>query len=261
MLQKIAMTIPKMNPTAHSYTDLMQMRVDAYNTQSGTLTGCHCEKCHDKGMIATVEDGYEMMHPCSCMKTRDTLRRIRESGLESLLRVCTFQNFETAEPFQSHLLKCAKSYLQEQHKWFYVGGQTGCGKTHICTAIVGGMIRQGCSVRYMVWREASNVLKAALADGSYAAQIAAYKEADVLYIDDLFKTGSTAEISGADVRLAFEILDYRARNQMLTILSTEWLLSQLRQIDGAIGGRIMQMSRGYAFEIRPDNQKDYRLRK
>jgi DNA replication protein DnaC len=116
-------------------------------------------------------------------------------------------------------------------------------------------------VRYMVWREASNQLKAALTDGSYAAQIAAYKEADVLYIDDLFKTSSTAEVSGADVRLAFEILDYRARNQMLTILSTEWLLPQLRQIDGAIGGRIIQMSRGYAFEIRPDNQKDYRLRK
>ena len=83
----------------------------------------------------------------------------------------------------------------------------------------------------------------------------------MLYIDDLFKTSSTAEVSGADVRLALEILDYRARNQMLTILSTEWLLPQLRQIDGAIGGRIIQMSKGYAFEIRQDNQKDYRLRK
>lgn len=166
------MTFPTMTPTGLSYTDLMQMRVDAYNAQSGTLTGYDCKTCRNKGMI-----------------------------------------------------------------------------------------RNGFSVRYMVWREASNQLKAALTDGSYAAQIAAYKEADVLYIDDLFKTSSTAEVSGADVRLAFEILDYRARNQMLTILSTEWLLPQLRQIDGAIGGRIIQMSKGYAFEIRPDNQKDYRLRK
>lgn len=212
-------------------------------------------------MTAAIQDGYEVMRPCSCMKTRETLRRIHESGLESLLRICTFQNYTAEQPFQQHILQCARAYLQERHKWFYIGGQTGCGKTHICTAIVGGMIRNGFSVRYMVWREASHQLKAALTDGSYAAQIAAYKEADVLYIDDLFKTSSTAEVSGADVRLAFEILDYRARNQMLTILSTEWLLPQLRQIDGAIGGRIIQMSKGYAFEIRPDNQKDYRLRK
>lgn len=158
------MTFPTMTPTGLSYTDLMQMRVDAYNAQSGTLTGYDCKTCRNKGMIAEIRDGYEVMCLCSCMKTRDTLRRIHESGLESLLRICTFQNY-------------------------------------------------------------------------------------------------TAEVSGADVRLAFEILDYRARNQMLTILSTEWLLPQLRQIDGAIGGRIIQMSKGYAFEIRPDNQKDYRLRK
>ena len=253
------MTFPTMTPTGLSYTDLMQMRVDAYNAQSGTLTGYDCKTCRNKGMIAEIRDGYEVMCLCSCMKTRDTLRRIHESGLESLLRICTFQNYTAEQPFQQHILQCAKAYLQERHRWFYIGGQTGCGKTHICTAIVGGMIRNGFSVRYMAWREASNQLKAALTDGSYAAQIAAYKEADVLYIDDLFKTSSTAEVSGADVRLAFEILDYRARNQMLTILSTEW--PQLRQIDGAIGGRIIQMSKGYAFEIRPDNQKDYRLRK
>ena len=255
------MTFPTMTPTGLSYTDLMQMRVDAYNAQPGTLTGYDCKTCRNKGMIAEIRDGYEVMCLCSCMKTRDTLRRIHESGLESLLRICTFQNYTAEQPFQQHILQCAKAYLQERHRWCYIGGQTGCGKTHICTAIVGGMIRNGFSVRYMVWREASTQLKAALTAGSSAAQIAAYKEADVLYIDDLFKTSSTAEVSGADVRLAFEILDYRARNQMLTILSTEWLLPQLRQIDGAIGGRIIQMSKGYAFEIRPDNQKDYRLRK
>lgn len=259
MLQEL--TFPKMNPTGLSYTDLVQMRVDTYNAQSGALTGYHCEKCQNKGMIAVIQDGYEVMYPCSCMKTRDTLRRIRESGLEPLFRICTFQNFQTNQPFQQHILQCAKAYLQEKHKWFYIGGQTGCGKTHICTAIVGGMIRNGFSVRYMVWREASNALKAALTDGSYSTQIAAYKEADVLYIDDLFKTSSTAEVSGADVRLAFEILDYRARNQMLTVISTEWLLPQLRQIDTAIGGRIIQMTKGYAFEIQPDAKKDYRLRK
>lgn len=149
------MTFPTMTPTGLSYTDLMQMRVDAYNAQPGTLTGYDCKTCRNKGMIAEIRDGYEVMCLCSCMKTRDTLRRIHESGLESLLRICTFQNYTAEQPFQQHILQCAKAYLQERHRWFYIGGQTRCGKTHICTAIVGGMIRNGFSVRYMVWREAS----------------------------------------------------------------------------------------------------------
>ena len=126
------MTFPTMTPTGLSYTDLMQMRVDAYNAQSGTLTGYDCKTCRNKGMIAEIRDGYEVMCLCSCMKTRDTLRRIHESGLESLLRICTFQNYTAEQPFQQHILQCAKAYLQERHRWFYIGGQTGCGKTHIC---------------------------------------------------------------------------------------------------------------------------------
>ena len=101
------MTFPTMTPTGLSYTDLMQMRVDAYNAQPGTLIGYDCKTCRNKGMTAEIRDGYEVMRPCSCMKTRDTLRRIHESGLESLLRVCTFQNYTAEQPFQQH-------YFQQQ---------------------------------------------------------------------------------------------------------------------------------------------------
>lgn len=259
MLQ--AMTFPTIPTSAHSYTELLQMRIDAYNAQPGTLTGYSCDKCRNKGYIAVLEDDYEVMQPCRCLKTRDTLRRIQLSGLEPLLRVCTFQNFQTEQPFQAHLLKSATDYLKEQHRWFFVGGQSGCGKTHICTAIVGGMIKRGLSVRYLVWRDVANELKTSLTDGSYTAQIKPYKESDVLYVDDLFKTNSASDVKSADVKLAFEILDYRYRNQMLTIISTEWMLSQLRQIDAATAGRIIQMANGYLFEIKTGQEKDYRLRR
>ncbi len=253
---------PKMHSTGLMYSDLLQARANVYNAQKGTLTGYHCDKCNDKGIIAFVEEEQEIMRPCSCMKIRDTLRRIRESGLEDLLRICTFSNFEAETPFQKRMKQSAVDFLQQRHKWFFVGGQTGCGKTHICTAMVGGFIKQGLSVRYLVWQEDVNRLKFALTDGSYCKQIAPYKEADVLYIDDLFKAKDDCikDITNADVKLAFELLDYRGRNQMTTILSTEWTTPQLMEIDGAIAGRIIQMAQEYSIDIKKDRAKNYRLK-
>ena len=83
------------------------------------------------------------------------------------------------------------------------------------TALVGGFIKLGLSVRYLVWQEDAARLKAALMDGSYATELLPYKEADVLYLDDLFKTksGFLQDVSNADVKLAFELLDYRCQTR------------------------------------------------
>lgn len=89
------LSFPKMAATGLTYSDLMQLRVKQYNAQPGTLTGYHCDICNDKGLLADTDGEREWMTPCTCMKTRDALRRIRESGLEDLLRTCTFSNFET----------------------------------------------------------------------------------------------------------------------------------------------------------------------
>lgn len=256
------LSFPKMPATELTYSDLVQLRIKQYNNQKGTLTGYHCEKCNDKGLIAAADGETEWMYPCTCMKTRDTLRRIQESGLADLLRTCTFANFEAEQLFQQRMKQSAVDFLQQRHKWFFIGGQSGCGKTHICTALVGGFIKLGFSVRYLVWQEDAARLKTALMDGSYAAELLPYKKADVLYLDDLFKAknGQMQDISNADIKLAFELLDYRCRNQMLTVLSTEWTTAQLVEIDEAIAGRIIHMARGYTICVKKDRSKNYRLK-
>lgn len=252
---------PKMiAPSEVSCTEYMQERADYWNSLPGNLEGYDCLECRNKGFIAFIEDGCERKRPCKCMKVRDTLRRIHESGLSELLRTCTFQSFETTEPFQEHMKRSALEFVKRKSGCFAVCGQSGCGKTHICTAIVGGMIKQGLSARYLVWREESGRLKAHAADPDYPALIAPYKQTDVLYIDDLFKTKEISDISSADVKLAFELLDYRDRNHLITVISTEWTMLEISQIDEAIAGRIMQMSKGFRFIISKDQKKNYRLR-
>ena len=120
----------------------------------------------------------------------------------------------------------------------------------------------------MAWREDAPRLKKLLhSEGDeYCAAVDQFKQAQVLYIDDLFKTGR--ENGGrfqrptvADINLAYEILNYRAdRPKLRTILSSECLLEQLIEIDEAIGGRIAELSAPYVFSISPDRTKNYRLR-
>lgn len=255
-MEQIQNLIPPIPDAAPSYDDLLSMQTDAYNAASGSLTGFQCDLCRNKGMVAGIRDGEMYMSECRCMKTRRTLRCIRESGLEEQLRECKFSSFETTEPWQQKMKSAAMAFVQNDALGFFISGQSGSGKTHICTAIVGGMIKRGLSARYFVWREDSTILKALINDPEYTDLMQTYKKTDCLYIDDLFKGGAT----DADKKLAFELIDYRYRNRLKTIISTELTESALIKEDEALTGRILQMSRGFRMEIPKDPSKNYRLR-
>lgn len=240
--------------------EMLDMRVDHYNRLVGSLTGYQCSNCLNKGVIALHKNGDFEMKPCSCMKTRETLERIHTSGLSDLLRRCSFQAYETSEPWQEQLKNIAVRFAKSDAVGLFFGGQTGCGKTHLCTAVVGYKIRQGMSARYLVWRDDSPILKSMVNDPQYATLMNDYKQIDCLYIDDLFKTSEHGVITDADVKLAFELIDYRARNQLCTIISTQLTDKELIEVDEALAGRIRQMSKGYQSVIPKDRRKNYRLR-
>ena len=59
-----------------------------------------CPICKNKGVIHYLKDGYEFAKPCECMKLRESLRRIWQSGLGDLLNEYTFDKFQTESPWQ-----------------------------------------------------------------------------------------------------------------------------------------------------------------
>ena len=98
---------------------------------------------------------------------------------------------------------------------------------------------------------AATELKTVRNDGEYGAILAKYRDTDVLYIDDLFKTQHGKSPTEADIGIAFDILDGRYRNQKgITILSTEKSLAEIRKLDYAIAGRIAELSMSEKY--RPD---------
>lgn len=233
-------------------------QIERYNSKSGDLTGYDCELCHNKGHSLRLIDGREVYEECRCMEIRKSLRQIKLSGLERAIQSKTFATFEEREDWQRRMKEKAVQYAKNPEGWFIACGQPGSGKTHICTAIAGELLRKGIAVRYMLWREDSVPLKAVTTDKEeYFRRMEPLKKAQCLYIDDLFKGGTSAP----DLKLAFELLDYRYRNDLPTILSTEKNLSDLDEIDEGIGSRIREMSQGRRVWIAKDKRKNWRYGK
>lgn len=235
--------------------------VDLLNSQKGSLTGYDCVLCQNKGVIYYDEenDGIYVV-PCTCMQIRKALKRIRDAGLEKLVDKCTFENFSMEKPFQKAMVQLAKQYLNNGGIGFFVGGQSGCGKTHICTAITGQLIYRGSNAVYMQWRDDSVRLKQYANDPQYEYMIQKYKSCSVLYIDDLFKTQARKSPTQADINLFFEIINQRYLRQERTIISSEWTLEQILDFDEACGSRIAEMCADYIISISPDRAKNFRLR-
>jgi len=242
-----------------------QRRCDRSNAVVGDLEGYDCPLCLNRGYITRVAGRVELVTAeCSCMEIRRSMTRMSISGLGEVMGRLTFERFRAEQPWQQSMLEKGRAYAASPSGWFVVCGQSGCGKTHICTATAGQLLRQGRSVRYVLWRELSARLKAAMNQPEYEQLMTPLKKCDVLYIDDLFKGRRGEEVTDSDIKLAFELLNARYIREAPTIISTERTLNDLFNADEAIGGRIYEMSggsAGYCLEIKHDRTNNYRLRK
>lgn len=253
--------------------ELEKYKADCYNRSEGQLNaqdGYNCDKCHNKGVtVRAYQDdigAWKLIYTdCECAEVRRTIKRMKASGLKDIIRDYTFAKYQAIEPWQKQIKDAAMAYAKEPNGWFFVGGQSGSGKTHICTAICREFLLAGMPVQYMLWRDDVVKLKAAITEPEiYKALIARYKDTKVLYIDDLFKTGKSQEgapqrPTGADVNVAFEIINYRYNNpELLTVISSECTVNELLEIDEAVAGRIVE--RAKAFSLGPDRKKNWRLK-
>lgn len=249
--------------TVQSYNqkDYEQYRVDLYNKTKGSLEGYDCPECNNRGDFGKLdEDNLVMVSiPCRCMKIRKSLRAIEKSGLSSVMQKLTFESYEVSNDWQKYIKNKAIAFINDSaDNWFYIGGQVGSGKTHICTAITISLFKQGKDGLYMLWKDNTAELKGAMYSEGYDKEISKYKEAEVLYIDDFLKTSNKQPPSSADINIAFEILNYRYINKLTTVISSEWTLSEIIEFDEATGSRIKELSGEYLLTISKDSKKNYR---
>lgn len=219
-----------------------------------------CPICKGKGLIAAPieENGnvYIGARPCACVGNTQNKRRAERSGLGDLLRRYTLESYETEHTWQYKAKNKAVGYIKnDDDGWFVMTGKPGSGKTHLCAAICGELLKAGKSVVYMPWREIAPRLKAMVTDyKEYDRAMWRYMNAEILYIDDFFK----GNVTEADVNLAYEILNKRYMNSKTkarTIISSEKSLGEITSIDEAIGSRIAERCTGYWIDTPPENHR------
>ncbi len=262
------LNLPPLGQSAQSFDSaaLAKMKVDTINNTPGNLSGYDCPKCMNRGTIAIPrDDGSFFTRECDCMKIRRCIWEMEKSGLKNIIREKTFEAYTATELWQKAIKEGAMAYAESLEGWLLFCGQSGSGKTHLCTAVCRHRLLAGDEVRYMPWRDKVAELKAMSLDSDRRGEVInGYKTAQILYIDDLYKVGRAADGSsnptGADIGLAFEIINHRYINHLPTIISTEKTPQELVEIDEATGSRVIEMAGGNVFSVARDTKRNYRLR-
>ena len=242
-------------------------KIATFNADEGKLEGYACTECNNKGLIAYLkEDNNIGFRDCRCRNMRIFLNRVQRSGLNGNVLDKTFDNFQAKEPWQQRVKEGAMAYAADPKGWFLLCGQSGSGKSHLCTAICLELLQQGKEVYYMPWRNDAPKLKyPRQEDPDWVELMNRVKQVPVLYIDDLFKAGKgspdTTGPTKAEINLAYDIISCRYNSCLTTIVSTEIYSQALVKIDEAVGSRLVEMAGEHVYNIKHAPGRNYRLRK
>ena len=248
-----------------SMIELERKRAEMRNRERGSLEGFDCPECLNRGYFCKVDDACRRYSvECKCMVTRRSLSAMQRSGLASLLERYTFATWERKNPWHKKAVALAEEYITKpEGKWFMMTGRPGSGKTHLCTAMCGKLMEKGKLVQYALWRDFTVLAKALVNnDTEYRRIVEPLKNAQVLYIDDMFKTGNDAsdamKVTPADINLAFEIINHRYNDpKKLTVISSEVAVGDMLGIDEAVGSRIYERTKDYYLPL--GNVENWRM--
>ncbi|MBQ8992619.1 MAG: ATP-binding protein, partial [Turicibacter sp.] len=235
-----------------------ELLVELDNERTGSLKGFECDKCLNRGFITHYHketDSSYIVH-CECMKVRKAMKNAEMSGMGELLSY-KLRDFKAVEPFQIAMRDKVKDYiLKADTEWFMALGQSGIGKSMVCASICNQRLKEYRQVKYMIWNEFVDRLKRMKYDLDRDEFFNEYAKAEILYIDDLFK----GKVTDSDVNIAFQLINERYNTNSVTIISSELLLNDLRDIDEAIAGRMKEKAKSYCIQVGKDSSKNYRFK-
>ena len=85
-----------------------QFKVDGLNNTVGSRNledGYECNTCKNKGFVAKLVENPDGTYShcfadCKCVEVRNSIMRMKRSGLKDIIKDYTFDKFEATEPWQ-----------------------------------------------------------------------------------------------------------------------------------------------------------------
>ncbi|OMP67053.1 ATP-binding protein [Domibacillus epiphyticus] len=210
---------------------------------------------------------------CECVKKIRINRLMKSSEITDEFKLLGFQNFKTKGKavIVADMKECAMDYYKEFEKIrskransMALLGQPGSGKTHLMMAISNNLIvKKGVSVHYFPYVEGFNDLKEDFEQ--IAPKLERMKNADVLFIDDLFKpvgrgVNRKPRATEWQIEQMYAVINYRYLNHLPILVSSELDVDQMDEVDEALGSRIYEMCQDFTVVIEGDRKiLNYRL--
>ena len=226
--------------------ELINDEVETYNESIGHLKYYDCDLCKNRGYIAKkIYVGnmpYKVLTECSCMSKRNALKEKQNSKLSEILLYNTFDNYKTKEKWQSNIKKLALNFVSDDKiKFFYIGGNVGVGKTHICLAIINELFDKNKKCKMFFWNDITTLIKQnKFNQENYDRIMGEIINAEILFIDDFLKITPDKD----DFDIAFKIINARYNLSQMrnikTIISSEYGFMRLLNLDEALASRIYQ---------------------
>ena len=181
-----------------------------------------CDKCNDTGYVDS--------RMCECMKRALVMAGYESSGIGSLMKTQSFDNFSLDYYKQSQktldtmtrsfekIRSFAESFDGNTYANLILLGGTGLGKTHLSTAVAKAVIDKGFDVLYVTATGMISDFEQKKFGGieKDSVDTARYTSADLLIIDDL-GTEMTTQFS---VSCIYEIINARIIARKSTVIST-----------------------------------------
>ncbi len=208
-----------------------EMLVSAGYPEDYTEVKYECDTCGDTGVV-----DYRM---CACMKEKLIMAGLESSGMYSLIKAQTFDNFDLsfyageALSRMKMILDITKSYAEgfdpSSSGSIIMMGGTGLGKTHLSSAMGGVIIKKGNDVYYTgavdMIADFENDRFSYDRGNDTSAALDKYFSCDLLIIDDL----GTELINQFSTSCLYNLLNSRLVRKKATIINTNFTRDDLRK--------------------------------
>ncbi len=203
-----------------------------------------CQICQDAGYLRSdVPFGHPMfgrLTTCECKHRQQNEKSTEELQKLSNLEVFgyqTFENFDPDVPGTSQAYEAALEFAREPaHRWLFLSGPCGTGKTHLAVAILEHVKRTQNMSHYIdVVPDLLDHLRATFDPNSgtaYDDRFSMIRNAQVLVLDDL---GTENATPWAREKL-YQIINYRYMEQLPTVITSN---VDQRKVDDRIMSRIL----------------------
>ena len=252
--------IPKL-----SKEEMLDFQIEMANEQEGNMhlvDNIMCDKCKNRGYITfkkyvkLYNSFVEAIKDCECMRRRKIIRNAINSGLGDYIKK-TFNDYVATEDWQKSYKELAVDFLKSEKEWFMMTGQSGSGKTLLCSIIANNLLRQNKVVQYITWTDFISRLKRdVMVDQQKVSDyLNELKTVEVLFIDELLK-----KYNETDLKYIIEIINFRYAKNLKTIITSERELKNLLGIDEATFSRVVERAGKYLINIPKDIKKNQRLK-